>query len=555
MTGKIFRSTLAAALTVLLASLLAVTGCLYRYFGALQERQLQAELNLAAAAVEADGEDYLRRVGTSADRLTWVAADGTVLFDTREDAASMGSHAQREEIREALTQERGSSTRYSDTRAEKTVYQAVRLSDGTVLRIAASRKTPWMLAAGMLPVILAVVLLAAALSALLAGQAARRVVEPLNRLDLEHPLENQCYEELSPLLTRIHAQRREIDRQTLRLKQRQAEFDQITASMQEGLVLLNIGGAILSINPAAQALFHTDAGCIGRDFLTVERCPDLSAGIRSAMDGGHSQLRTELNDRDYQFDISRIDAGGSALGTVLLAFDVTEQAAAERMRREFTANVSHELKTPLQSIVGSAELMESGLAKPEDCPRFLRRIRQEAERLVALINDIIRLSQLDEGGRLPMEKADLLQLAQEAVRPLADLAAGSGVTVTVTGTPAVMTGVRRLLHEIVYNLCENAVKYNVPGGSVTVTVGETADSALLTVRDTGIGIPAAEQSRVFERFYRVDKSHSRAIGGTGLGLSIVKHAVACHHGTIRLESEPGKGTVITVTFPKAPPES
>ena len=334
---------------------------------------------------------------------------------------------------------------------------------------------------------------------------------------------------MSPLLTRIHGQRREIQRQTQDLKRRQDEFDQITNSMREGLVLLNGSNAILSINPAARAIFCAEDGCLGRDFLTVERHPDMSAAIRSAVENGHSQLRAERNGREYQFDLSRIDSGGDALGTVLLAFDVTEQAEAERMRREFTANVSHELKTPLQSIIGSAELLETGLAKPEDQPRFLSRIHQEAE--------------------------ERQSLAQETAQSLADLAAARNVTVSVTGTAAPMTGVRRLLAEIVRNLCENGVKYNVPGGSVTLETGETDKDVTLLVRDTGIGIPVTEQGRVFERFYRVDKSHSRAIGGTGLGLSIVKHAVAYHHGTIHLESQMGKGTVITVTLPRTPPES
>ena len=555
MTSKIFRSTLAASLTVLLAALLVITGCLYDYFGTVQARQLRTELDLAAAAVEAGGGDYLARVDSSADRRTWVAADGTVLYDTQADAASMENHAGRQEIREALAGGHGSSVRYSSTLTEKTVYQAVRLADGTVLRISGSQRTAWMLALGMLHAILVVALLAVGLSALLAGREARRVVEPLNRLDLEHPLENNAYEELSPLLTRIHAQHREIQRQTQDLKRRQDEFDQITNSMREGLVLLNGSNAILSINPAAQAIFHADSSCIGRDLLTVERHPDVSAAIRSAAESGHSQLRAERNGREYQFDFSRIGSGGGMLGTVLLAVDVTEQAEAERMRREFTANVSHELKTPLQSIIGSAELLETGLARPEDQPRFLNRIHREAERLVSLINDILRLSQLDEGGQMPMEPVKLHALAQETAQSLADMAAAQNVTISVTGTAATMTGVRRLLAEIVRNLCENGVKYNVPGGRVTVETGETARNVTLTVRDTGIGIPAAEQSRVFERFYRVDKSHSRAIGGTGLGLSIVKHAVACHHGTIRLESQPGVGTVITVTLPKAPPEN
>ena len=349
-------------------------------------------------------------------------------------------------------------------------------------------------------------------------------------------------------------QQQEIRHRTRDLRQRQDEFEQITGSMREGLVLLDHSGRILSINPAAQALFHADGTCVGQDFLTVDRHPDLTAAIHDAAETGHSQLRAERRGREYQLDFSRIESNGKVLGTVLLAFDVTEQAEAERMRREFTANVSHELKTPLQSIIGSAELLENGLVKPEDQPRFLNRIHQEADRLVALINDILRLSQLDEGGALPHEQVSVLELAQEAARSLTEQEAAQAVHISVTGTAGTVFGVRRLLYEIARNLCENAVKYNVPGGSVTVEVAETDRDVTLLVRDTGIGIPEGDQSRVFERFYRVDKSHSRAIGGTGLGLSIVKHAVAYHHGTLRLESQPGKGTVITVTLPKEPTE-
>ena len=550
MTGKIFRSTLAASLTVLLVSLTVVTGCLYGYFGTVQERQLREELDLAAAAVEADGGAYLARLRGTGSRLTWVAADGTVLGDTQADASAMENHGDRQEIREALTGGSGSSVRYSHTLTEKTVYQAVRLADGTVLRISGSQKTVWMLALGILHALIVVALLAVGLSALLAGRAARRVVEPLNRLDLEHPLENDAYEELSPLLTRIYAQRREIEEQTRKLKRRQDEFNQITGSMREGLVLLNGRNAVLSINPAAMGIFHTDEGCIGRDFLMVERLPEMSAAVRAAEQDGHSQLRTEREGREYQFDLSRIDSDGKAIGAVILAFDVTDRESAERTRREFTANVSHELKTPLQGILGSAELLENGLVKSEDVPRFVGHIRSEAQRLMALIGDIIRLSQLDEGELPAFQPVDLCAVAKDSVDSLRDAAAKRGITLTLQGESAVVSGVPALIREVVGNLCDNAVKYNVDGGSVTVTVESGETAASLTVEDTGVGIPQAEQERVFERFYRVDKSHSKASGGTGLGLSIVKHAVQYHHGSIELKSEPGKGTEITCVFPK-----
>ena len=320
--------------------------------------------------------------------------------------------------------------------------------------------------------------------------------------------------------------------------------------MNEGLVLLDEKGAVLNINPAAQTLFGVTGACVGQDFLTVDREHSMSLALRTAMTDGHSEVRAERGGREYQFDLSRIESDGKVVGAVLLAFDMTAQAFAERSRREFTANVSHELKTPLQGIIGSAELLENGMVKPEDMPRFVGHIRAEAQRLVTLIGDIIRLSELDEGGELPTETVDLLPLAQEAAENLRAAAEAKGVTVTVSGENAPVTGVRRLLYEIAYNLCDNAIKYNADGGSVDVRVGAEGGSACLTVRDTGIGIPPEHQSRIFERFYRVDKSHSKASGGTGLGLSIVKHAVAYHHGTIALKSEVGKGTEIAVRFPQ-----
>ena len=402
----------------------------------------------------------------------------------------------------------------------------------------------------MLPAILLAAAAALVLSGLLAGRLSRRITAPLNALDLEHPLENDTYEELSPLLCRINVQRQQIDRQLTDLRRRSDEFRQITSHMQEGLVLLNESGAVLSINAAACRVFGTGESCLGQDFLTVDRGRDVSDALASAMDAGHSEVRVQRLGRIYQFDISRIQSGPDTLGAVLLAFDITQQETAEQSRREFTANVSHELKTPLQGIIGSAELIENGLVKQEDLPRFVGHIRREAQRLVALIGDIIRLSQLDEGDPLPWERVDVSALCRDIAADLRDKSEKSGTAITVEGPEIQVEGVRRLLYETVYNLCDNAIQYNVPGGSVRVTVTDRGDSAAISVADTGIGIAPEHQSRVFERFYRVDKSHSKASGGTGLGLSIVKHAVAYHHGTLDLESQPGKGTTITVTIPK-----
>ena len=551
MTKKIFQSILLVAGCVLLASLLIIMGFLYDYFGGVEENQLRDELSLAAAAVEDGGTDYLSQLTAERCRLTWIAADGSVLYDTRTDAESLENHASRAEVSQALTTGTGESTRYSSTLMEKTMYYAQRLDDGTVLRISISRATVGMIAVGMIQPLLIVLIVALILSGLLARRLSRRIVDPLNSLDLEHPLDNDAYVELSPLLKRIHRQHVEIQTQLRELREKTDEFTQITGSMREGLILLDEHGSILSINAAAQTLFGADAQCVGRDFLTVERSHEISAAIQAAAGDGHSEVRAERAGRVYQFDISRITSDGKLLGTVILAFDITEQEFAERNRREFTANVSHELKTPLQGIIGSAELIENGMVKPDDLPRFVGHIHAEAARLVTLIDDIIRLSQLDEGDAMPTEPVDLLAVSQEAAENLHDAAAARDVTVSVTGQPSVIPGVRRLLYEVVYNLCDNAIKYNRDGGRVDVTVAADAGGSSITVADTGIGIAPEHQSRVFERFYRVDKSHSKASGGTGLGLSIVKHAVQYHHGRIELESTPGTGTTIRVVFPNA----
>lgn len=556
MTKKIFRSTLMVAAAVLAASLVIVLGCLYDYFGVMQENQLKDKLRLAACGVEESGQDYLERLAArdsrqdrSPDyRLTWVASDGTVLFDTHVPVEEMENHGSRIEIREALLNGESSSVRYSDTLTQRTLYYACALDGGTVLRVSASQATELALVLGMLQPILVIGILAVILSAVLAGRVAKRIVRPLNSLDLDHPLENDAYEELAPLLRRIHQQRGQISAQLRELRAKTDEFEQITGHMNEGLVVLDREGAVLSVNPAAQAVFGVDRSCVGQSFLTVDRTPEMSQAVRAALEEGRSSMRSQRGGREYQFDLSRIQSEGTAVGVVLLAFDVTERAFAERNRREFTANVSHELKTPLQSILGSAELLKNGLVKPEDIPRFSSLIYGEASRLVTLVDDIIHLSQLDEGVLLAQESVNLLELAESAADALRDSAEKKGVRVSVSGEPVQISGVATFLYEMVYNLCDNAIKYNVENGSVDVSVSGTAQEAVVTVKDTGIGIPPEYQSRVFERFFRVDKSRSKASGGTGLGLSIVKHIAQYHHGAIDLQSEIGKGTVISVTL-------
>ncbi len=432
---------------------------------------------------------------------------------------------------------------------QKTMYYAKRLDDGSVIRISVSRATIATLALGMLRPVVIIVLAALVLAIVMANRLAQRIVAPLNALDLDHPLDNDAYEEIAPLLSRINRQHTQIDAQMRALDKKKDEFNAITRSMNEGLVLLDEKGSIISMNPAARQLFNAEENCAGHDFITVDRNPKLSEAIRAAYDGGHGETTIDRGGKVYQLDVSRIESDGKTIGAVILSFDITEKQNADAMRREFTANVSHELKTPLQGIIGSAELIENGMVKAEDMPRFVGHIRQEAQRLVTLIGDIIRLSQLDEGCDMPMERVDLKAVAAEAANDLRTEAEEKRVSVSVQGDSVYLTGVRRLLYEIIYNLCDNAVKYNCDGGSVSITVGEKDGLATVTVADTGIGIPEEHQARVFERFYRVDKSHSKESGGTGLGLSIVKHAVMYHHGSIKLESVPNGGTKVTVSLP------
>lgn len=549
MTKKIFKSILIVAGTVLMASIVIIMGCLYEYFSNIQKDKLADELDIAASAVELYGTDYLKNIDSERYRITWIQADGKVIYDTQAGADSMENHADRQEVKQALAEGEGSSSRYSDTLMEKTSYYARLLDDGSVLRVSTTYATAGLLVLGMLQPILVVLIAALVLSGILARRISKRIVEPMNSIDLDRPLENDTYEELSPLLNRINQQHKEIEMQMRYLKQRTDEFTQITESMKEGLILLDNKGNVLSINEAAQNILETDSDCIGQSFLSIERSRNINNAIQSAFEEGHSEIYAQYGSREYQVDISRIESGGETVGAVLLAFDITEQQNAQRNRREFTANVSHELKTPLQGIIGSAELIENGMVKPEDMPRFTGHIRKEASRLVTLIEDILRLSQLDEGRQMPSEQVDLFELADEVKSVLEGACEAKHINMKLMGEHVCVDGVKRLLYEIIYNLCDNAVKYNNEGGIADIDISSDEKNAYITVRDSGIGIPQDQQQRVFERFYRVDKSHSKESGGTGLGLSIVKHAVSYHNGTVSMKSEPGNGTEIRVALP------
>lgn len=549
MTKKIFHSILLVACTVLLACYLVILTSLNDYFTSLRKSQLKTQLSFASTAVEDEGIEYLKNLENGEYRLTLIDTDGTVLYDTNADAAAMENHSDRREFQEAFLSGYGESHRYSRTLTEQTYYFAKKLSDDRVLRISTSQVTIVSLLLGMLQPLLVITFLAILLSVFLARRASRNLVRPLNNLDLNDPLSNDVYEELSPLLRHMAQQNKQIALQMDELSRSQNEFNAITSNMSEGLIVLNKDGVVVSLNTAARKIFEAEEDSIGKDFLTIDRTPEISRAIKETLSGKKQELEYEKNGRNYDLCINKIVEKDEVIGVLLLAIDNTEKIQAEQNRREFTANVSHELKTPLQSIIGSADLIESGLVKPEDMPRFIGHIKTDAARLVSLVSDIIRLSQLDENTEMNWENVDALSVAKEALEMVGPIAESRNISLTIKGEPAPLNSVHKLLYDIIYNLCDNAVKYNKEGGFVKVDVKTAGDKVQVAVSDNGVGIAPADQSRVFERFYRVDKSHSRESGGTGLGLSIVKHAVAYLKGSISLESTLGKGTTITVSFP------
>ena len=548
MTKKIFRSIFLVAVIVFLACTSIIMAVMYGYFSTVQQAKLKDQTDLIVRGEALDGAAYFEGLSPDGYRVTWIDHDGSVLYDSEAAADTMENHKDREEVREAFDNGIGESSRYSSTLSTKTLYRAVLLNDGTVVRVSVTQYTVLSLLLGMVQPIFAVFIVCIVISFLLAHNVAKRIVEPLNVVDLDHPLENDVYDELSPLLVKIDRQQRRIADQKTILQRQQEEFALVTDHMNEGLILLNEKAEVLSINRAAMGLFNAGKESIGCDFLTVDRSIALQNTVKAALQGKHGEVLLTRNGRKYQMNASAILRDGVISGAVLLFFDVTDAADAEQQRREFTANVSHELKSPLQSIMGSAELLENGLVKAEDVPRFVGHIRSEAGRLVVLIDDIIRLSQLDEGDELTAEPVDLLALAQDTAASLADKAEKNGITLKVQGEPLTYRGVRRLLSEILFNLCDNAIKYNRPNGSVTVTVAKEEKGIALSVADTGIGIPPEHLNRIFERFYCVDKSHSKETGGTGLGLSIVKHAAQYHGATVEVQSKEGEGTKFTIHF-------
>ena len=550
MTAKIFRNSMAVGISVFLLSVALFMGVLYQYFGNQLTDELENEAWLVARGVELRGIEYLEGLNSSS-RITWVDQDGTVLYDNMADPATMENHADRAEIRDAMRGSQGTAVRDSSTLAEKTFYVARRLEDGTVIRLASAQYTIVVLLLSMLQPLMIILVVALILAAVLAHRLSKGIIQPILDLDLEHPEDCDTYDELAPLLTRIRRQNDTIRRQMDLLRQRQQEFAALTENMSEGFVLLDRKGHILSYNSGALRLLGTIAPAEEANVLTLDRSEAFRRVVEQVLAGNRNQGRLERGGRCVQVMADPVSHDGQVAGAVLVLVDVTEREQGEQMRREFTANVSHELKTPLTAISGMAEIIKNGMVEPEDIIGFAGDIYKESQRLIALVEDIIHLSRLDEGTpNLQREEVDLLELVRSVEQRIEPLAKKAGVTLTVAGAPFRVHGVRAVLDEMVYNLCDNAVKYNRPGGTVAVSVSPSpgGKGGEVTVSDTGIGIPAQDQERVFERFYRVDKSHSKEIGGTGLGLSIVKHGAALHDAQVELTSTLGQGTSVKLVF-------
>ena len=552
MTKRIFRSIVFTVLAVLLAASTLIIGILYSYFNQIQRNQLRVETALASHAVANEGIGYFNKLdGTMDCRITWIGSDGTVLYDNRSDSESMVNHLARDEVIQALQSGYGQSPRYSDTLKQQYFYAAELLPDGTILRLATSRQSVFQFLADSVLSILLIVSIAGLMSLWFAHRLSRQIVRPLNSLDLNAPLHNHAYPEIHPLLQRLEAQQEQLRQQQQELMQRQKEFHTVTKSLPEGLILLNSSGTILSINPAASALLEVTPNCVGADF-SVANCNSIIGHlVEEALTGKKAEQTVLLNGTTYMAAARPVKTEGNLSGVAVLLLDLTQKQKAEVLRREFTANVSHELKTPLHAISGYAELLKSGLVQPQDTFGFFEKIYTEAQRLISLVEDILRLSRLDEGAAdMHWVTTDLYAALCQTARELEGPAELSGVTLDISGETAPLSGIPQLHNAILFNLLDNAIKYNRRGGRVTATVFSRENRVILTVSDTGIGIPASHQERIFERFYRVDKSHSKEVGGTGLGLSIVKHAVQILHGELSLSSSAESGTLIHISFPK-----
>lgn len=551
MTKKIFKSSILASVIVLIIGMACVLGVLYRHFGGQIINELKKEAEYLSYGVELKGKDYLENVNEQDSRITYIDDAGNVLYDSMADEEAMENHKDREEFQEAEETGVGQAERISDTLSERTLYYAVRLSDNSVLRVSSTQDSVLALTVQLIPPALGILAVLIILACFFASRIASRIVEPLNSLDLEHPEENMVYEEVAPLLSKIHKQNGQIRLQIEEARRNQEEFRIITENMQEGLLVIDAYTMILSGNSSVWKMFQVWEPKIGESVYSLDRTEDFRKVIEKVLKGEHGSALLHVDNEFIHLIANPVTREGSTVGAVLVLMNETEKVQRESLRREFSANVSHELKTPLTSISGYAEIIQGGLVRDEDIRGFAGRIYKEAQRLIQLVEDTIKISQLDEGANpYEWEDVDVCQLAKEVCGNLKDVAYKKNVHLFIEGKEVYCRAVRPILEEVLYNLCDNGIKYNRDDGTVSIHIEEEEENVRIVVKDTGIGIPREDISRVFERFYRVDKSHSREIGGTGLGLSIVKHGVTFLGGTVDMISELGKGTEITVILPK-----
>lgn len=550
MTKKIFRTTLSASLGIVLVTILMIMGFLYNYFNHIQREQLRTQTALASQGISFEGKDYFENLKTSNVRITWVDNKGQVLYDTQSDAKHMKNHANRQEIKEAIKSGYGESTRWSATLTEKSIYAAQRLNNGTIVRLSVAQQTIFYLLLGMMSPLAIIILLAIILSVLIARYIAKKVSEPLNNIDLDHPLSNDSYEEITPLLRRLDSHQAKIQHQKLLLQKRQKEFDTIISKIKEGMILLDDQARIVSINAEALKLFQINDDWHGRFMMEVSRDLTLKDLIDQGLKGKKKEANIGIENNHYRVLVRPTTDNNRVTGLVVLLFDVTDQLQMEQLQREFTANVSHELKTPLHVISGYSELLANKMVPNEEVPQFAAKIHKESERLVKLVEDIINLSHLDEQEKLPQETVNLYDLTQKVLEGLQAKADKKHIQINFNGEEAILRGNPVLLNSLVYNLCDNAITYNHEKGQVNVTLKNSPDTITLEVSDTGLGIAEKDKKRIFERFYRVDKSRSKIVGGTGLGLSIVKSALDFHNGSIKVDSHLGQGTTMTVLLHK-----
>lgn len=551
MTKKIFKSTVLVSASVLILGIAFVLGILYQYFGKQLDTELAREASYLAYGVEQQGEEYLQQLKNTDSRITYIGENGTVLYDNEADAAEMENHKDREEFQEALAAGAGEAQRMSGTLSEKTVYYAKRLSDNSVLRVSSTQYSAFALVLQLVQPVLCIIFVMLILAGIFASRIAEKIVEPINELDLEKLDENEVYEEVAPLLGKISRQNRQIHTQLEEARRNQEEFSIITENMQEGLLVIDSYTMILSGNSSAWKIFQVNEPGTGRSVYSLDRNEDFRKVIETVLEGKHGSTLLHLDNEFVQLIANPVNRDGKTVGAVLLLMNETEKVQRENLRREFSANVSHELKTPLTSISGFAEIIQDGFVKEEDVKKFAGRIYKEAQRLIQLVEDTIRISQLDEGENpYEWENIDLYSVAKDVCGNLNEAAKKKNVHLYIEGERLICRTVRPILEEILYNLCDNGIKYNKDNGIVSILIRDLGNEVQLSVEDNGIGIPREDRKRVFERFYRVDKSHSKEIGGTGLGLSIVKHGVTFLGGTLNLVSEVDKGTEITVTLPK-----